>query len=101
MTFIALLRQPSGFIPLLLSAAAFALIVGVLTTVGITHPADERLPARVFQLLMLVQAPIIAAFAWKWVPQSPRTAGVVLTLQIGAAVAAIATIAWLESGGSG
>lgn len=96
MTFRALLRHPTGFVPLLMSAAAFSLILYVRATVGVTHQPDEGMPARVFQLLMLLQTPIVAVFAWKWVPCSPRSAALVLALQIGAALAAIATIVWLE-----
>lgn len=95
----ALLRQPSAFVPLVMSGAAFVLILGVLATVGVTHPQDEGGPARIFQVLMLLQAPIVMLFALTWLPRSPRSAGLVLALQIGAAVAAIATVVWLESGG--
>jgi hypothetical protein len=40
-TFGSLLKQPSAFIPLLMSAAAFLLIIAVLSTVGVTHPRDD------------------------------------------------------------
>jgi len=62
MTFGSLLKQPSAFIPLLMSAAAFLLIIAVLSTVGVTHP-DEGAPARLFQLLILLQVPIVGFFA--------------------------------------
>jgi hypothetical protein len=98
MTIASLLKQPSAFIPLATSGAAFALILGVLATVGVTRQADEGTPARLFQLLMLLQAPVVMFFAVTWVPRSPRSAGVVLALQIGAALAALATVVWLEGG---
>jgi hypothetical protein len=98
MTFTSLLKLPSAFAPLAMSFAAFLLIVAVLSTVGITHPQDEGAPARIFQLLIALQLPIIAYFALKWLPRNPRPALLVLLLQIGMASLAVATIAWLESG---
>jgi hypothetical protein len=97
MTFTSLLKHPSAVIPLGMSVAAFSLILAVLSTVGVTHPQDEGAPARIFQLLILLQVPIIAGFAFKWVPRSPRPAVWILVLQVGAAVLAVATVAWLES----
>lgn len=97
MTFTSLLKQPGAIIPLVMSCAAFLLIIAVLSTVGITYQEDEGTPARIFQLLIALQVPIIAFFALKWLPVSPRPTLVVLLLQIGAAALAVATIAWLES----
>lgn len=97
MTFRELIGRPSAAAPLAMSLAAFLLIIGVLSTVGVTHPQDEGTPARVFQLLILLQAPIIGFFAVKWLPRCPRPALVVLCLQVGAALLAVATVAWLES----
>ena len=96
MTFATLVRKPTGLTPLLMSCTAFALIVWVLTTVGITHPSDEQAPARVFQLLILLQIPLTVLFALRWLPRSPWSASLVLLLQIAAALAAIGTILWLE-----
>jgi hypothetical protein len=97
MSFTSLLKNPSAFIPLVMSLAAFLLIIAVLSTAGITHQRDEGAPARIFQLLIALQIPIIAFFALKWLPKSPRPSLLVLLLQIGAASAAVATIVWLES----
>jgi hypothetical protein len=82
-----------------MSAAAFLLIVSVLLTVGVTHPRDEGAPARCFQLLILLQVPVICFFAWKWWPQCPRPASFVLLLQIGAVVVAVSAVVWLEGHG--
>jgi hypothetical protein len=98
MNFVTLMRQPAAIVPLVMSCGAFALVVYVLATVGVTHPPDEGAPARVFQLLLLLQAPVVAMFALKWLPRRPRPALVILLLQLGAAVAAVATISWLERG---
>jgi len=100
MTFGSLCKQPSAFIPLVMSFAAFLLIFAVLSTVGVTHPQDEGAPARIFQLLIVLQVPIVAFFALKWLLRSPRPALLVLLLQVGAALSAVATIAWLEGRGA-
>jgi hypothetical protein len=98
MTFTSLLKHPSALVPLVMSFAAFLLIIAVLSTVGITHQQDEGAPAHIFQLLIALQVPIIAFFALKWLPRNPRPTLLILLLQIGAALLAVATIAWLESG---
>jgi hypothetical protein len=98
MNFTTLLKTPSALAPLVMSLAAFLLIIAVLSTVGITHQQDEGAPARIFQLLIALQVPIIAFFALKWLPKIPRPSLLVILLQIGAASAAVATIAFLESG---
>jgi hypothetical protein len=92
----ALLRKPSAFFPLAMSLAALALVVAVVTTVGVTHPPDERTPAHVFQLLIFLQLPIATGFAVKWLPRAPRPALLVLFLQAGAALLAVAIVVWLE-----
>lgn len=100
MTITALLKQPSASIPLVMSGAALMLILDVLATVGVTHQPDEGASARIFQLLMQLQVPVVIVFAVTWGSRSPRSAGLVLALQVGAALAAIAALAWLESGGA-
>ena len=97
MTFTSLLKHPIAVAPLVMSCAAFLLIIAVLATVGITQQQDEGAPARIFQLLIARQIPIMTSFAVKWLPRSPRPSLLVLLLQIGAASLAVATIAWLET----
>jgi hypothetical protein len=97
MRFTLILKKPSAIIPLVMSISAFMLILAVLSTVGVTHQQDEGTPARIFQLLIVLQVPIVAFFALKWLPRSPRSALIVLLLQAAAALMAVATIAWLES----
>ena len=100
-TFRSLLGKPTAFTPLAMTLAAFTLIAAALAQWVPVHPAgaphEEGAPARLFQLLLLLQVPISAIFAAKWVPRAPRPALLVLALQVGAAVGAIATIVWLES----
>lgn len=89
------LKQPSAFLPLLLSGAALALVLGHAAIYGVVHAADEGTPAHLFQLLMTAQLPIMAFFAIRWLPRAPRPALLVLTLQAGAALAAMAAVVFL------
>jgi hypothetical protein len=91
-----MLRDPSAFVPIMMSLAALALVVGVLATVGVTRHADEGTPARVWQLLMAGQIPVIAYFAIKWLRRRPREALFVLALQAAAGIAAAAPVFLLE-----
>jgi len=58
----ARLNRVAFAIPLVCSLAAFALVVAALTAGWETHDGDEGAAAHLFQLLMVVQLPFIAAF---------------------------------------
>jgi hypothetical protein len=92
-----LLTKPSGFTPLAMSLAAISLMVGYLVVVGDHPQPDEGAAARLWQLLMAAQVPVIAYFAVRWLGPAPRPAGLVLCLQILAALAAAAPVFLLES----
>jgi len=83
------LKHPSAFLPIAMSVAALATVLIVLTLHGPVPQADEGAAARIWQLLLAAQIPIVLFFAVRWVPQSPRQAMPVLALQLGAAVAAL------------
>ena len=96
---ISLLKQPSAWIPLAISLAALAFLVGYVAIFGINHytGADEGAPARIFQLLMVVQLPIITYFAFRWLPKRPKQSLFILALQAVAWIVPIITVVWLES----
>lgn len=74
-------------------------IVLALRHVAIYGPgveADEGTEAHLFQLLMPVQAVVVAYFKYAWLPKSPRLALGVLALQLAAAAAVIALVYWFE-----
>ncbi|MEW5702078.1 MAG: hypothetical protein AB1792_07615 [Candidatus Zixiibacteriota bacterium] len=79
-----------------MSLAALAIVLGHMALFGVVREADEGTAAHVFQLLMAVQTPIIAFFALKWLPQAPRQALQVLALQVGAALAALTPVFFLN-----
>ena len=85
-------KQPSAFLPLAMSLAALAMVIGNAAIFGVVHEADEGAVAHIFQLLIVVQIPIVAFFAIKWLPRAPKEAVLVLALQAGAALAAMAAV---------
>jgi hypothetical protein len=91
-----LLKKPSAFLPLAMSTAALATVVGYLAVNGVVREPDEGAAAHIWQMLMAGQVPIILFFAMKWLPTTTRQALVVLTLQAGAALSAMAPVFFLE-----
>ncbi len=92
-----LIKQPSAWIPLVMSVAALMMILGYAAIFGIVHNQDEGAPARIFQLFMVAQLPIAAYFAFKWLPRRPAHALVVLGVQVVGWIIPIITVIWLES----
>ena len=91
-----LLRRPSAVIPLAMSVAALATVVGYAATFGVARQADEGTAAHLWQLLMAGQIPVVAFFALKWLPTEPRRAPLVLALHLGAALAAMFPVWWFQ-----
>ena len=86
------LRRPSALIPLAMSLAALALVLGHAAIYGVTREADEGLAAHMWQLLMAGQIPFLAYFAITWLPRDPKRALAVLGLQLTAGLAAAAPV---------
>ena len=95
MNSLTMMKRPSAFLPVAMSLAALATVLGHVVVFGVAREADEGATAHLFQLLLIAQAPIIAFFAIKWLPQTPRQALPVLALQAGAALAALAPVFFL------
>lgn len=91
----SLLKQPSAWIPLVMSRVALALFLGYVAIFGIVHNQDEGTPAHLFQLIMVAQMPVAGYFAIKWLPKRPKQSLIVLALQAVAWIIPIATIIWL------
>ena len=89
---VPVLKHPSAFLPVAMSLAALAIVLGFLALHGPAPQADEGAAAHMWQLLMAAQVPIVLFFAFKWVPQSPRQAVPILALQVGAALTAMAPV---------
>jgi hypothetical protein len=92
MTVPIVLKKPSAFLPVAMSLAALAIVLVHIVMSGTARQADEGTAAHLWQLLMAAQIPIVAFFAIRWLPQSPRSALPVLVLQAVAALAALAPV---------
>lgn len=91
-----LLRRPSAWVPMLLSVAALALILGYVAAFGVARAEDEGAAARLFQGLMVAVAVGIAFFGVRWLPRVPSAAAQVLALQLAVAAIPFLTILILE-----
>src|SRR5689334_10613210 len=88
----AILKKPSAFLPLVMSFVALATVLLYVLIFGPAPQSDEGIAAHIWQILMAGQIPIIAFFAVRWLPRTPRDALLVLALQGGAAVMALAPV---------
>lgn len=88
----AILKIPSAFLPLAMSFAALATVLIYVAVFGPAPQSDEGAAAHIWQLLMAGQIPIIVFFAIKWLPRAPKQALLVLVLQGGAALMALAPV---------
>jgi hypothetical protein len=79
-----------------LALVSLALLIGYLARFGVVHHEDEGGPARLFQLLLLVEAVGIAYFGLRWLPEAPRQAFVIVALQVLLAAVPVVTIILLE-----
>ncbi len=89
------LKQVSGWLPIAMSIAALAVLLGHIAVFGTARESDEGATAHIWQLLMAAQFPVVAYFALKWLPLTPKEALPVLALQVGAALAAMAPVYFL------
>ena len=91
MKFISM-KQTSGWLPIAMSGAALALVLGHIVLFGTAREADEGTAAHLWQLLMAGQVPVVAYFALKWLPRATGEALRVLALQVVAGLAACAPV---------
>ncbi|MGP8258391.1 MAG: hypothetical protein ACLQM6_00380 [Acidobacteriaceae bacterium] len=95
------MRRPSAYLPVAMSLAALAMVLGAVA-VGlaqgghIVRDPDEGAVAHLFQLLMTVQWPITLFFAVKWLRCAPRPTLGVLGLQAVAWLAGCAPVYFLH-----
>ena len=84
--------RPSAVLPLAMSLAALATVIGHIVLFGPAGEADEGAAAHIFQLLIAGQVPIVAFFAFRWLQRTPKQALAVLALQAFAVIAALAPV---------
>ena len=97
-TFRALIRQPSAYLPLVMSVGALAMIVWFVAVHGVVHQPDEGSQAHLWQLLVAGQVPLVAYFAIRWLPGATRPALIVLALQVAAVMLLALAPLWALGG---
>ena len=101
-SFGTIIKKPSAFLPVAMSLTALtmlggAYIFGLATGQGgLVREPDEGVIAHLWQILMAGQMPIVAFFAVKWLPRAPRQTLHVLALHVGAALASMAPVFFLN-----
>ena len=91
MTLRFLATRASAFVPVVMSAAAL-LIVALALALGSARQADEGAAARIWQLLIAAQLPIVGYFAFKWLAIAGRQGLIILAIQVIALAAAVAPV---------
>jgi hypothetical protein len=89
-------KHPSAFLPVAMSLFALAVVLTHIVFFGTARQPDEGTAAHLWQLLMAGQLPVVAFFAFRWLPRVPRNALLVLALQFVAALAALAPVYFLN-----
>jgi len=97
---LATLKHPSAWLPVAMSSASLATLLGfvawhALYGVPVVRDPDEGAVAHIFQLLMTLQVPIGVFFAVRWLPRTPRPALFVLALQVLAWFTPVALVFYL------
>ena len=88
--------SPSGIAPIAMSLGALATIAGHIVTSGVAPQTDEGTAAHIWQLLMACQLPVVAWFAFRWIPQGGRAAIAVSAIHVGAIAAALFPVWWFN-----
>jgi hypothetical protein len=94
----ALLRQPTGYLPLAMSVGALAMIAWFVAIHGVVHQPDEGAQAHLWQVLVGGQLPVIGFFALRWMPIATRPALVVVALQVTAVLLLAIAPLWALGG---
>lgn len=81
---IALARRPSGFVPVLMSLTAFAVVIASIGATGPVREPDEGAAAHIFQLLIVGELPLLAFFVVRWLRRDFRAALTILAIQAAA-----------------
>jgi cytochrome bd-type quinol oxidase subunit 2 len=89
---VAPMKRWSALLPLAMSLAALALVLGHVAVSGGVRETDEGTAAHLWQLLMAAQVPVVAFYAITWLPRAPRQALLVLALQAAAVLANLAAV---------
>jgi len=89
-------KKPSAFLPIAMSLSAQVVLIVNILAFGIVREADEGTAAHLWQMLMAGQLPIMAYFLIRCFPRGPRHTVSIVALQLGAALAALAPVYFLD-----
>jgi len=101
-SFRTMVRKPSAYLPVAMSVIALSLLGGAYLYGratghgGLVREPDEGSIAHLWQLLMAAQVPVLAYFAIKWLPRAPKQTLSILALQVGAVLAALTPVYFLN-----
>jgi hypothetical protein len=98
MTVQALMRQPTAYLPVVMSVSALAMIVWFVAVHGVVHQPDEGAQAHLWQLLVAGQVPLVAYCAFRWLPRARGPALAVLALQAAAVMLLAVAPLWALGG---
>lgn len=79
----AMAKLPSAYIPIVMSMASLALVVAGILVYGVSElrQTGEGAIAHTWQLLMVVQIPVLLFFVVRWMPRARKRAAPILLLQ--------------------
>ena len=87
--------KPGAYLPILFSIAALSMVLVHYAISGIQYEADEGTLAHIFQLLMVIQLPIVGYFFIKWIQRNPKETLLIFALQALFGIAAIIAVIFL------
>jgi hypothetical protein len=91
----SLIKHPSVYLPLAMSIASLALVVGHVAVFGVLHEADEGTAAYIWQILIAAQLPLVIYFMLGRLPKRLKGPLLVLALLAGTWFANLAAVFWL------
>lgn len=91
-----MIRRPIAWIPIAMSLATLVMVVAAIGLSGTTRQEDEGAPAHIFQIWLILEMLLVAAFAIEWVPRRPKEALIVLAVQVSCALAACAPVLYFR-----
>jgi len=91
-----IIKKPSAWLPIVMSLAMLVYMVFYLASYGIVYQKDEGTPAHLFQIWLVLEIFMVSFFAVKWLPRNPKSALMVLVLQIVVALLPMSIVFFLK-----
>jgi hypothetical protein len=79
----SLIKQPSAWIPIVLSLITLAtMLTYLVVSAPPIHQTDEGTAAHLFQIWLVLEVVLIGFFTIKWLPRNPKDTLFILAIQI-------------------